>query len=156
LWRSGVDGSNPRQLIGPNVFVKYQGLRFSPDSGRLLFAAVGNGQGFSPPSAVVDPLEMLARALQPPTVFADGDLWDLWTIDVDGRNLRRVTAINEDLPVSAWSPDGRAIAFLGGGSTITAQGGVSVVDANVVTSGANILRLTVQPGHRGMDWTVGP
>jgi Tol biopolymer transport system component len=158
LWRSAADGSHATQLIGPNVFVRYQGLRFSPDAKRLLFAAVGNGQGFSEPSARLpdSPFALVARAFQPPPAFADGDLWDLWSIDTDGHNLRRLTAINEDLPVSAWSPNGRAVAFLGGGSTVTAQGGVSIVDAGATAASAPALRLTVQPGHRGLDWTSAP
>jgi Tol biopolymer transport system component len=155
LWRSAADGSGPLQLIGPNVFVRYAGLRFSPDGQRILFAAVGNGQGFSPPGASIPghPFEQLARLFDPAMAHANGDLWDLWMIDAEGRDLRRVTAINEDLPFTAWSPDGRTVAFLGGGSTVTAQGGVSIVDA---TGGGGILRLTAQPGHRGLDWTAGP
>jgi hypothetical protein len=152
LWRSAADGSAPLELIGPNVFAKYQSLRFSPDGHRLLFAAVGNGQGFSAPSALVpgSPLDLLGRLFEPPVALADGDLWDLWTIDVDGHNLKRLTAINEDLPVAAWSGNGREIAYLGGGSTINAQAGVTIIDAS---NGSPIQRLTVQPGHRGLDWS---
>jgi Tol biopolymer transport system component len=154
LWRSAADGSAPFQLVGPNVFVKYEGLSFSPDGKRLVFAAVGTGQGYIPPTASLpgSPFDVLRSWLEPPVALADGDLWDLWTIDVDGRNLRRITAINEDLPANAWSADGRSIAFLGGGSAATAEAGVTIVDA----SGGPLLRLTSQPGHRGLDWTRGP
>ena len=41
LWVSAPDGGAPREVIGPSAFAKFFGLRFSPDSKRLLFAAVG-------------------------------------------------------------------------------------------------------------------
>lgn len=137
LWRSAVDGSQSVELIGPNAFARYSSPRFSPDGQRLVFAAVGQG----PPRSLIEQLV--------PVAHADGDLWDLWTIDIDGGNLRRVTAINEDLPVAAWSADGRHLAFLGGGSATTAEAGVTIVDA----AGGELTRLTTQPGHRGLDWT---
>jgi Tol biopolymer transport system component len=137
VWRSRVDGSQAVELLGPNTFVRYSSLRFSPDGQRLVFAAVGQ----APPSSLVEQLV--------PVVHADGDLWDLWTVATDGGNLRRLTSINEDLPVAAWSPDGRHLAFLGGGSATTAEAGVTVIDA----TGGGLVRLTTQPGHRGLDWT---
>jgi Tol biopolymer transport system component len=76
-------------------------------------------------------------------------VWDLWTVDLDGRGLTSVTSLGEDLPVAAWSPDGRYVAFLGGGSVRTAEAGITVLEAG----GAPWRRLTTQPGHRGLDWT---
>ena len=92
---------------------------------------------------------MLARALGAVPAFANGDLWDLWIVDVDGRNLRPLTSLSEDLPVSVWSPDGAYVAFLGGGSVRTAEAGITVLGAD----GTPWRRLTTQPGHRGLDWT---
>ena len=85
---------------------------------------------------------------QPALALANGDLWELWTVDLDGRNLRALTALGEDLPVGAWSPDGKHVAFLGGGSARTAEAGLTVIRAD----GSSPLRLTTQPGHRGLDW----
>jgi hypothetical protein len=65
-----------------------------------------------------------------------------------GRNLRRLTSIAEDLPVASRSPDGSAVAFLGGGSARTAETGLVVVAAE----GSGLRRLTSRPGHRGADW----
>ena len=70
-------------------------------------------------------------------------------MDLDGRNLRPLTALSEDMPVAAWSPDGKTIAFLGGGSASSAEAGVTII----VPDGNDLRRLTTQPGHRGLDWT---
>lgn len=101
-----------------------------------------------PSSRRLDPLRLLGRALGPAAAFANGDLWDLWTVEVGGRNLRPLTSLSEDLPVGVWSPDGAYVAFLGGGSARTAEAGITVLGAD----GAVWRRLTAQPGHRGLDW----
>ncbi len=142
LWLSAPDGSRAREVLGPTSFNKYFGVRFSPDGKRLAFAAVGQ-----PGSLGL--LELLQRALGIRPAYANGDLWDLWSVDVDGRNLRPLTAIGEDLPVAAWAPDGRRLAFLGGGSASSAEAGVALL----VPGSKELRRLTTQPGHRGLDWT---
>jgi Tol biopolymer transport system component len=125
--------------VGAGQFSKYFGVRFSPDGRRLVFAAVGQPVGV---------LSLLERILGIRPAQANGDLWDLWVVDLDGRNLRPVTALGEDLPVAAWSPDGDRIAFLGGGSANSAEAGVTVV----APEHKDLRRLTTQPGHRGLDW----
>jgi hypothetical protein len=52
------------------------------------------------------------------------------------------------MPVAAWSPSGAHIAFLGGGSATSAEAGVTIV----APERPELLRLTTQPGHRGLDW----
>jgi Tol biopolymer transport system component len=136
LWLAAPDGSRARRIVPPETFQKYFGLRFSPDGQRLVFAAVG--QPARPLSFFIG------------SAYANGDLWDLWVVDVDGRNLRPLTALGEDLPVAAWSPDGAQVAFLGGGSAASAEAGVTVV----AQEGKALARLTTQPGHRGLDWTA--
>jgi Tol biopolymer transport system component len=126
-------------VVGPEAFAKYVGLRFSPDGRRLVFAAVGQ------PSR---PLSFLRGLLPLRPAYANGDLWDLWVVELDGRNLRPLTALGEDMPIAAWSPDGRQIAFLGGGSASSAEAGVTVI----APEGRPLSRLTTQPGHRGLDW----
>jgi len=150
LWLSASDGSSPVRLLPGNVFGKYYGLRFSPDGRQLLFAAVGDGANYRQPlRAAFDPLSALARLVEPPVAHADGDVWDLWTINLDGSALRPVTHVAEDLPVGAWSPDGQRIAYLGGGSAATAATGLTVTDAD----GKSSRRIASQPSHRGLDWT---
>jgi hypothetical protein len=114
---------------------------------------VGQGNFSQPPATSrLGPLGILSALLTPRVAHANGDLWELWTVDLDGRNLRRLTALSEDMPVGAWSPDGRHVAFLGGGSAVSAEAGLAIIDAE----GRQLRRLTTQPGHRGVDWTRPP
>lgn len=149
VWWSAPDGSGGQPIFAPNTFDKLFGIRFAPDGKRLLFAAVGQPVG--PSSRRLDPLRLLGRALGVAPALANGDLWDLWTVEVDGRNLRPLTSLSEDLPVGAWSPDGALVAYLGGGSARTAEAGITVLGAGGA-HGAVSRRLTMQPGHRGLDW----
>jgi copper transport protein len=152
MW-SSPDGEYPHLVLGPQIFVKFYGLRLSPDGQRLLFAAIGAGNNYVPPQAgVLRALGMLGKLFDTPVAHADGEIYDLWTIGLDGRNLQRITTLGEDLPIGAWSPDSRQIAFLGGGSATIAQSGVAVLNAD----GTQLRRLTGIPGHRGLDWSLTP
>jgi dipeptidyl aminopeptidase/acylaminoacyl peptidase len=148
LWWSAPDGSHTQPVVAASVFDKLFGVRLAPDGKRLLFAAVGQ------PTASPPTLGFLRPLLGPAPAHANGDLWDLWIVDVDGRNLHPVTALSEDLPIAAWSPDGGSIAFLGGGSARSGEAGLTLIGAD----GAGLRRLTSQPGHRGVDWapTLAP
>lgn len=147
LWVSAPDGSGPREIIGPASFEKYFSVRFSRDGKRLVFAAVGQPSGTT--GALPQPRPSFFGSLFSfPRAYADGDLWDLWVVDVDGSHLRPLTALSEDLPVAAWSPDGKLIAFLGGGSASTAEAGIAIISPER----KELRRLTTQPGHRGLDW----
>jgi mono/diheme cytochrome c family protein/uncharacterized membrane protein len=147
LWWSAPEGSGAREVVAANTFDKLFAPRFSPDGRRLLFAAVGQPTS-APRARRLDPLRLLARTLGVSAAVANGDVWDLWTVEVEGRGLQAVTSLGEDLPVGAWSPDGRYLAFLGGGSVRTAEAGITVLGAD----GTPWRRLTAQPGHRGLDW----
>ncbi len=153
LWMSSADGRDPRQLVPVGAFIRYSSLRFAPDGQRILFAAVGQGNARAGSSAgVLDPLGLVRALVDTGVAHANGEEWDFWTIDPDGRNLRRLTSIAEDLPVASWSPGGDRIAFLGGGSARTAETGLAVMAAD----GTNLRRLTTRPGHRGADWSPRP
>jgi Tol biopolymer transport system component len=153
LWISGPDGREPRQMLPPGVFVRFSSVRFAPDGQHVLLAAVGQGLAYGQPRAgVVDALGLLHLVIGVRIAHANGEEWDLWTIEPDGRNLRRLTTIAEDLPVASWSSGGDRIAFLGGGSARTAETGLVVISAD----GANLQRLTTRPGHRGADWSPVP
>ena len=56
-------------------------------------------------------------------------MWEIWTMNADGSNRRRLTnnTVNDWCP--SWSPDGRTIVFLSGTNnvydiyTMSAEGG---------------------------------
>ena len=72
------------------------------------------------------------------------DNWDVFVMDADGTNVRRLTSnVAQDYP-GAWSPDGTQIAFF---SRRDGDGDVYVMDAD----GANLRRVTNQPGAQAAD-----
>jgi Tol biopolymer transport system component len=89
--------------------------RVSPDSARVAFAA-------SAPTAVASGAcaEPAAWAqlgvwlgLAPGVVWAHGAPADVWSVNLDGSDLRRVALLQEDEPTIAWSPDGDYLAAFG-------------------------------------------
>ena len=87
------------------------------------------------------------RSLAPPLtlqeVAAHGLPGDLWLIGRDGSGLQRLTALYEDQPIPAWSPDGRWIAILGGGGIYLAR-----------TDGSVLVRLSATGGAGSLVWAV--
>lgn len=149
LWLAGPDGRDARKLVGAEPgFTAFAAPRFSPDGKRLLFAAVG-GPGVGPPTAPTAPggslpgraWRWLIAPFDPPSAAAHGAPWDLWTVALDGSDLRRITEVYEDSPVAAWSPDGGRIAFLSGG-------GVYVVGAD----GRGLTKVSPIGSHGPIAW----
>lgn len=84
--------------------------RLSPDGQRIAFIGVG-GPDLKPPRAAAPRLDPLAW-LKPRTVQAHGIPNNLWTVKVDGSDLRRLTLdLEVELPMTAWSRDGKWLAF---------------------------------------------
>ena len=109
------DGSGRRQLGVPGECAVW-----SPDGSKLMFCSngVNRGEGV--------------------------DNWDVFVMDADGANVRRLTSNGaQDYP-GAWSPDGTQIAFF---SRRGGDGDVYVMDAD----GANLRRVTNEPGAQAAD-----
>jgi TolB protein len=118
------------------------------------------------------------------TSFRDGALGDIWTVDPDGSDLRKLTADPPGAPPlydaqSDWSPDGRSLAFRRGPNTSTrfgvwrmaadgsgrrllAQGDPLVPRQNATQpswapDGASILFRANRPPYPDTDvWTMDP
>lgn len=134
-----LEGQGARKLVGAeHGFSAFSAPRFSPDGTQLVFAAVGVGPGGAdaPRVAAVAWLEGAPMA-------SHGPPWDLWLIAPDGTGLRRLVAIDEDLPNPAWSPDGRRVAFVAGG-------GIYVVGAD----GRGLMRLADRGTFGSLVWTA--
>jgi Tol biopolymer transport system component len=135
LWVADADGRNPRSVLADPRFISLAFPRFAPGGDRLAFAAVGGPNTAPRASGALLPwLRGVATA--------HGLPWDMWEIRLDGSGLRRLTALAEDDPAIAWSPDGRWIAFQGGS-------GVHVLDA----ASTAVYLISESVGFGGIDWT---
>ncbi|MBV9211269.1 MAG: PD40 domain-containing protein [Acidobacteria bacterium] len=67
---------------------------------------------------------------------------DVWVINADGTNERRVTTNNATDSAPAWSPDGRKIAFSKRGAAIIPTGSFFIGIAVINVDGTNEVRLT--------------
>jgi mono/diheme cytochrome c family protein/Tol biopolymer transport system component len=146
LHIAAPDGSGEHALIDDKQFQGFYAPRFSPDGKQIVVAAIGGpptddrGNPLAAPSGA-SPLDGLLGLFAPATAEAHGLPWDLWVVNSGGGGLRRLTQINEDLPMAAYSPDGKQIAVLG-------AGGFYLMDAD----GANLRRIDPAGDHGGLDW----
>ena len=139
------DGSGARELIDGVAFQGFYAPRFTPDGKQIVVAAIGgpetdtsgNPIKASAPSAIGRLLGWFA----PATAEAHGLPWDMWIVNTDGTGLRRLTFVNEDLPMAAFSPDGKQIAIMG-------LGGIYLM----APDGSQLRRIDPAGDHGGLDW----
>lgn len=82
----------------------------------------------------------LLGALRPATAYAHGLPMDLYLVDAEGGEPKRLTRLGLDSPAAAWAPDGKRVAFVcGGGIYLLSLGGTARPIAQ-------------QGGHSFMDW----
>lgn len=147
LMVAAPDGSGAKEIVKGDAFQGFYAPRFSPDGRRIVVAAIGgpetDSQGNPRTAAAPSLVDGLLGLLAPPAAEAHGLPWDLWVVDVDGSGLRRLAAINEDLPMAAFSPDGQRIAVQGGG-------GIYLMDSD----GRNLRKIDPIGDHGGLDWAA--
>jgi len=145
LHIAAADGSGSRTIIEGTSFQGFYAPRFSPDSRRIVVAAVGgpetDAQGNPIKARAPSAIDRLLGLFEPPTAEAHGLPWDLWVVNSDGTGLRRLTTFYEDLPMASFSPDGKQIAVMG-------LGGIYLMEAD----GTRLRRIDQIGSHGGLDW----
>ena len=66
---------------------------------------------------------------------------DVFVVDADGANLKRLTQLGEDNPAAVWSPDGTQLAILAGGGVY-----------RMAADGSDFTSLDENGGHGNVDW----
>jgi Tol biopolymer transport system component len=127
LWASAIDGSGSHPVVTvAQGFLSFFTPRFSPDGRSVLFAAAPDTGGPFGRSGLV---------------WQDGPPQDIWSIDLDGSSLTRLTRLAEDQPSAAWSSDGSQILII-------AQGGLYQLAAD----GSALARLGDGYLHSELSW----
>ena len=129
-----LSGGDPRTVLAPNRYPTVAVPRVSPDGQRVVLSIMNTlGAQQRGPG--------LLEWLLGPTAYAHGQPWDIWTFDLQGNDPRRLTNVNADDPSAAWSPDGRHLAFWGGG-------GLYVVPSE----GGEVRQVLDRGGYGPIDW----
>jgi hypothetical protein len=84
----------------------------------------------------------LGALLQPDVAEAHGLPADVWSMNLDGSDMKRIADIKDDDPTVAWAPDGAKLAIFG-------VAALFLVDAQ----GGPTTKLTDQGGYGGLSWT---
>jgi Tol biopolymer transport system component len=143
------------ELLSDQVFQYLSLPRISPDGKRVALGGSGepnmgpSGCGGDPRSAspsassgaAVVGLD-LAALLQPDVAYAHGLPADVYSLNLDGSDMKRIADIKDDDPTVAWSPDGSKLAIFG-------VAALFLVDA----TGGPTTKLTDQGGYGGLSWT---
>ena len=142
LWRAGLDGASPQRLLGEPEFEALASPRLAPDGQRLAFIGVGGPKDKLPPRSAARPGWNPLAWLAPPSAEAHGVPYNVWTVRLDGSDLRRLTLdLEVELPMLVWSPDGKWVAFPG-------HEGLAVVSAD----GTKTQLLAQDFAVGGLDW----
>jgi Tol biopolymer transport system component len=83
------------------------------------------------------------------------DLWDIYLMDSDGSNQRRLTRTSmSNLSSLTWSPDGNHLAFIASWEEAGPGGTVYYSDIGVIAAtGANLTRLTFHQQPMFLSWS---
>jgi Tol biopolymer transport system component len=172
LWLADAEtGQRTRRLVKSTdpsfeeLRLLYSQSAFSPDGRFLAFTAQNEGRDVLylmdlRLRKVVHRYSLRLEGVTGPTWSPDGQrlavsgnaggITDIYVLDVDGRNMRRLTNdLYGDLQPQ-WSPDGSSIAFAtdrgGADTTLLRFGRLSIATLDVQTGA-----VTVLPGQRGLN-----
>lgn len=137
---ASISGDGIRPLFTAGTYQVLAAPRFAPDGQRIAFSGVTEipkQQGRAPSRP-----DMLAW-LRPRVAAAHGIPWDIWTINVDGSGRERLTELQEDSPMAAWSPDGSHLAVKG-------ELGLYLLEL----PSKKIVRLALELAGDGLDWLM--
>ncbi len=128
IWNMGPDGSNKKNLLSRSD-IAFRHPRLSPAGTRISYFSVGKGK--KPRIWVMEKDGQNSVALTNPdedgisrqaSWSSDGKKFayasrkygdfDIWTMNTDGSNKRRITSIPGDEAKPVWSRDGRSIVFV--------------------------------------------
>ena len=90
-------------IVPPDQFVAIAYPRYAPDGQRLAFAAISL---VAPPDRAFDGMTMASAG--------HGFPWEVWLVNADGTDLRRVPNLLDDDPSVTWSSDGSSLLVFGG------------------------------------------
>ncbi len=150
LWIANSDGSGAKQIMTEGAFAAIFGMRFSPDSSSILFAASGPPNvklpgvtAYAPEYATGDNAcaVSLGFVCLAQSAEAHGLPWDMWLVNLDGSKFERLTSLGADSPVPVWSTDGKQFAFYDGT-------GIYIMDIST----KNIYQVSTSHGYGGFDW----
>lgn len=104
VFLAGPDGSGAKDLLPPLPVLTLIGSAvMSPDGTRIAFAAGDLLGTIAPPRAMAAPAGMAMHPF----------FQDVWLINADGTNLRRIAEVVESSLSLSWSPDGKWIYAMG-------------------------------------------
>jgi Tol biopolymer transport system component len=103
------EGGNPHTILAASAAIQnFLYPHFSPDCSQLVFAASATNTRLPSRSRAAASLSYRGE-----TAVLHGLPTDIWTINVDGTGLRRLTYVNEDEPYPIWSSNGTSLFVLG-------------------------------------------
>ena len=131
IYVMDADGKNRRRLTN-NRHDDWD-PSWSPDGKRIAFTSSGK----------------VLNVVQAHPLFVEGGPPQIYVMDADGKNQRRLTNTDFAEWYPSWSPDGKRIAFTSSGAMDTAGWYIYVVDAD----GKNLQRLTHPDGGWYPSWS---
>jgi Tol biopolymer transport system component len=138
-------------LLSDQVFQYLSLPRIAPDGQRVALGGSGepnmdaqSGCGGDPhanPSAAAPGLDLVGL-IGPEVAEAHGLPADIWSMNLDGSDMKRIAEIKDDDPSVSWSPDGSRLAIFGIAALYVSDG-----------KGGAPAKLVDQGGYGGLDWT---